>query len=86
MCAYIFLSVSQKGLYTSYNFRLTLPRSVLETYYVPIMQALLTRLEKNKTEAFSARFVRLYHFVSAKGDQGLGTDFFIKIIDQVQTG
>ncbi|MCJ1418218.1 importin-alpha export receptor [Xylographa parallela] len=60
--------------------------SVLETYYVPIMQALLTRLEKSKTEAFSARFVRLYHFVSAKGDQGLGTDFFIKIIDQVQTG
>ena len=59
---------------------------MLETYYVPLMQALLTRLEKNKTEAFSARFVRLYHFMSAKGEQGLGTDFFIKIIEQVQAG
>ena len=49
------------------------------------MQALLTRLDKSKTEAYRSRFVRLYHFFSAKDDQGLGTDFFIKIINQVQT-
>lgn len=61
-------------------------RSTLEPYYLPIMQALLTRLDKHKTEAFNSRFVRLYHFISAKDDQGLGTDFFIKIVDQVQSG
>ena len=86
MCAYVLFSVSNARMYVHHSFKLTIHRSVLEAYYVPIMQALLTRLEKNKTEAFSARFVRLYHFVSAKGDQGLGTDFFIKIIDQVQSG
>ncbi|KAL9128218.1 MAG: hypothetical protein Q9217_003064 [Psora testacea] len=60
--------------------------SALEKYYVPILQVLLTRLQNSKTDTFALRFVRLYHFVSAKDDQGLGADFFINIAEQVQSG
>jgi exportin-2 (importin alpha re-exporter) len=56
----------------------------MQPFYVPVMQMILTKLDKTKTEVFNARFVRLYHFISSKGDQGLGTDFFISIIDQIQ--
>ena len=56
-------------------------------YYVPLTQMLLTRLDTSKTEAFTGRFVRLYHFISASGaDKGLGTDFFISVVDQIQAG
>jgi exportin-2 (importin alpha re-exporter) len=58
----------------------------MENYYVPIMQLVLTKLDKSKSEAFNARFVRLYHFVSSKTDLGLGADFFIKILDSIQQG
>ena len=56
----------------------------MQNYYVPVMQMILTKLDKSKTEAFNARFVRLYHFISSKNDEGLGADFFISIVDQVQ--
>ena len=61
-------------------------RATLEKYYVPILQMLLTRLQNSKTETFTLRFVRFYHFVSAKDDKGLGVDFFINIVDQIQSG
>ena len=61
-------------------------RATLEKYYVPILQMLLTRLQNSKTETFTLRFVRFYHFVSAKEDKGLGADFFINIVDQIQPG
>lgn len=61
-------------------------RSLLESYYVPIIQVLLTRLQNSKTETFASRFVRFYHFVSAKDDKGLGADFFINVTEQVQSG
>lgn len=48
------------------------------------MQMLLSKLHDNKTDAFSSRFVRLYHFFSAKGNLGYGTDFFIHIVEQIQ--
>ena len=60
--------------------------STLEEYYVPILQILLTRLQNSRTETFALRFVRFYHFVAAKGDKGLGTDFFINVTEQVQSG
>lgn len=60
--------------------------STLEKYYVTILQILLTRLQDSKTETFASRFVRFYHFVSAKNDKGLGADFFISMTEQVQSG
>ena len=58
----------------------------MQNYYILIMQMVLAKLQDSKSESFSARFVRLYHFISAKVDEGLGPDFFIKIVDQVQSG
>ena len=63
-----------------------LPRSVLDQYYPTILNVLLNRLQNTKTESFASRFVRLYHFISAKDDTGLGADFFISKLDQVQEG
>lgn len=60
-------------------------RSTLEKYYATILQVLLTRLDNSKTEVFKVRFVRLYHFISAKEDKGLGADFFINLTEQIQT-
>lgn len=60
--------------------------TVLEPYWAPIIQIMLTRLDKSRTENFSLRFVRFYHFVSALDDKGLGPDFFINAIEQVQQG
>jgi exportin-2 (importin alpha re-exporter) len=37
-----------------------------------------------KTENFQQRFIAFYHFVSARLDKGLGTDFFIEVSDQIQ--
>lgn len=51
-----------------------------------MMQILLTRLQNSRTENFALRFVRFYHFVSARDDKGLGADFFIHITEQVQSG
>ena len=58
----------------------------MQNYYLPIMQMVLTKLQDSKSESFSARFVRLYHLISAKVDEGLGADFFINVIEQVQSG
>lgn len=65
---------------------ITLIRTTLENYYLPILQMLLTRLQNSKTETFTLRFVRFYHFMSAKDDTGLGADFFINVVDQIQSG
>ncbi|KAG8532062.1 uncharacterized protein KY384_003699 [Bacidia gigantensis] len=61
-----------------------IPQSALQQYYVIILQVLLTRLQSSRTDTFATRFVRLYHFISAKDDTGLGADFFISVADQVQ--
>lgn len=62
----------------------SLPFKALEPYFVTISQLMLTRLSNSKTELFSQRFITFYHFISAREDKGLGTDFFIKITDQTQ--
>ena len=61
-------------------------RSALEQYYPTILNVLLNRLQNTKTEPFASRFVRLYHFISAMDDKGLGADFLISKLDQVQEG
>ena len=68
------------------NSNLTDHSAVLEKYYVPIFQVLLTKLNENKTEQLASRFVRFYHFFSSNDEKGLGADFFIKICDQIQSG
>ncbi|KAF2478643.1 CAS/CSE protein [Neohortaea acidophila] len=60
------------------------PPTALETYWVPMLQLMFTRLSNAKTETFTIRFVRFYHLVSALVNRGLGADFFISIADRVQ--
>ncbi|KAL9040431.1 MAG: hypothetical protein Q9180_001912 [Flavoplaca navasiana] len=60
--------------------------SIIGPYFVTILQLLFTRLQNSKTEAFSSRFVRFYHFISSRIDSGLGSDWFINHANQVQEG
>jgi exportin-2 (importin alpha re-exporter) len=60
-----------------------LPVAALQTYLTTIVQLLMTRLSNSKTENFTVRFVRFYHFFSARDDKGLGPDLFINVTDQV---
>jgi len=59
------------------------PVTALQQYFVPMLQIMLHRLQNSKTETFTLRFVRFYHFFSARDEKGLGADLFIKIIDQL---
>ena len=59
-------------------------RSALESYYSAILRVLLTRLQNSQTEAFVLRFVRFYHFFSAKVESGLGADLFVGFAGRVQ--
>lgn len=61
-----------------------LPAESIKSYFTTIVQLMLSRLSNSKTETFSMRFVRFYHFVSARLDKGFGTDFFVGVCDQVQ--
>ena len=61
-----------------------IPAETLQPYFVNIVQLMLQRLSNMKTENFQQRFVAFYHFVSARQDKGLGTDFFVQVADQVQ--
>lgn len=62
----------------------TFPASTLQNYYTQIVSLMLTRLSNSKTESFTIRFIRFYHFVAARDDKGFGADFFITMTDQVQ--
>lgn len=63
-----------------------IPVSALQPYFVPMLNMMLMRLHKSRTETFAVRFVRFYHFMSARDKQGLGADFVIHAVDQVQEG
>jgi len=60
------------------------PVEALQPYFTTILQLMLHRLSGNKTENFQQRFIAFYHFTSARLEQGLGTDFFLSVTDQVQ--
>ena len=62
------------------------PPSAMENYYVPIMQIIMTKLQNSQSETLKTRFVRLYHFISASTEAGLGADFFVKVVEQIQEG
>ncbi|TPX20368.1 importin-alpha export receptor [Coccidioides immitis] len=86
----IFQKLASSKLNESYGFDLlenvilTFPPTILEKYFPTIIQILLTRLQKAKTENFALRFVRFYHFISALDDQGYGCDFFIRVTENIQ--
>lgn len=60
------------------------PVNVLEPFFVTILSLLFTRLNNSRTENFAMRFVRFYHFFSARDDKGLGTDLFVGLCDKIQ--
>lgn len=68
----------------TWSFSLTFTRSALEQYFTAIIQVIMTRLQNSKTENLQLRFVRFFHFVSARDDQGYSADFFIQVTDKVQ--
>jgi exportin-2 (importin alpha re-exporter) len=86
----IFQKLISVKAHESYAFELIeavityLPPQVLEPYFVTILQLMLQRLSNMKTENFQQRFIAFYHFISARQDKGLGTDFFINVTDQIQ--
>jgi exportin-2 (importin alpha re-exporter) len=86
----IFQKLIASRNYESYAFELleiaiaNFSPAALENYWVPILNILFTRLQKNPSVAFTSRFVRLYHFVASRDDKGLGADFFIAATDKVQ--
>lgn len=61
-------------------------RSAIQQYFPTILTILFTRLNGNPPEKFKQRFVRFYHLVSSRDEQGLGADFFIRNSDLVQDG
>jgi len=86
----IFQKLVATKAHESYSFELieaiiaNIPPQALEPYFVTILQLMLQRLSSMKTENFQQRFIAFYHFVSARQDKGLGTDFFINVTDQIQ--
>jgi exportin-2 (importin alpha re-exporter) len=60
------------------------PPAALEQYWVHLLNIMLTRLSAKQAQTFQLRFIRFYHFVSARDDKGLGTDFFVAATDRVQ--
>lgn len=85
----IFQKLVSTKLNESYGFELletvvgSFPVTALQQYFVPMLQILLNRLSNSKTEGFSIRFVRFYHYFSSQDERGLGADQFISISDQV---
>ena len=60
------------------------PQTALEPYWVTVLSLLMTRLSNKATTAFQLRFVRFYHFVASRDNEGLGADFFVAVSDKVQ--
>ncbi|KAI5297643.1 importin-alpha export receptor, partial [Ascosphaera atra] len=60
------------------------PPQALERYFPSVLTIILTRLQNSKTETFSLRFVRFYHFISALDTKGYSADFFIQVCEGVQ--
>ncbi|KAH8821523.1 CAS/CSE protein [Xylogone sp. PMI_703] len=58
----------------------------IEQYFPTILQIVFTRLNANPPESFKRRFVRFYHLVSSRDQQGLGADFFITKTNGLQEG
>ena len=51
---------------------------MLEPFFRTILQILFQKLEKSPADSFKQRFVRFYHLVAAKLEDGYGADYFIR--------
>ncbi|PQE30709.1 chromosome segregation protein [Rutstroemia sp. NJR-2017a WRK4] len=60
--------------------------AAIQNYFPTILNIIFTRLNNNPPESFKRRFVRFYHLISSRDQQGLGADFFIKQSAAVQEG
>ena len=58
----------------------------MQQYYTPLLQMILSKLDKSKSDSLNSRFTRFYHLISAKADEGLGADFFIGLINNIGQG
>ena len=58
------------------------PPTALAAFWTPILNIILTRLQRTQSNALQSRFVRFYHFISSSPH--LGTDFFVAETDKVQ--
>ena len=85
----IFQKLVSTKVFEGYGFDLleaviqTFPAASLEPYWIHLITIMLTRLQ-TPTQSFQLRFVRFYHFVASRDDEGLGADFFIAATDKVQ--
>lgn len=86
----LFQKLVSTKVYEGYGFDLlecvieNYPPATLEPYWVHVITVMLTRLQSQQSSGFHLRFVRFYHFVASRDDQGLGTDFFVAETDKVQ--
>ena len=84
----LFQKLVSTKVYESYGFDLlecvieTFPPATLEQYWIHLLNLMLTRLQTATGTSFQLRFIRFYHFISARSD--LGTDFFVAATDKVQ--
>ncbi|KAF2454465.1 CAS/CSE protein [Lineolata rhizophorae] len=61
--------------------------AALAPYLPMVLQILFTKLDRQRTDAFVLRFVRLFHLWCARGEaKGLGTDKFVELSDGLQPG
>ena len=60
------------------------PQAILNDYYERIFRDMFTRLSSSKTETFSVRFVRFYHFFVTHNEELRGADYFVDISDRIQ--
>ncbi|KAL1901567.1 importin-alpha export receptor [Ceratocystis pirilliformis] len=57
----------------------------LDTYFSTVLQLLFSKLQ-SAADSFKLRFVRFYHLVSARTEQGYGADYFISQSEKLQAG
>ncbi|KTW25617.1 hypothetical protein T552_03477 [Pneumocystis carinii B80] len=88
----IFQKLNSSRLDDHYGFELLetvflhLPASVMEPYIKQIFLLLLTRLNQSRTEKFTECFIQLIFFLSAINRKEYGPDYFINVINNIQTG
>ncbi|KAK0652263.1 CAS/CSE protein [Cercophora newfieldiana] len=60
------------------------PATVLEPYFGVIVTLIFQKIQAGATDSLKSRVTRFYHLVSARTEQGMGADFFIKHAEAVQ--
>jgi exportin-2 (importin alpha re-exporter) len=61
------------------------PPTQLKQYFRPVVMTLLTRMQTNKTDQFTYLFSRFLLFVMAIPVEGMGPDYLISTVEEIQT-